>query len=125
MIKLLCPVDKLKERSLLVVGDDSQSIYKFRGAAISNILEFQKDYPDAASVTLLKNYRSTQEILDPAYKLIQNNNPDTLEAKLGISKELKATTDEKGDKPKIYMLLKEYWRFWLTNQIIHTRTVPY
>ncbi len=84
------PKEKSNPRSLLVVGDDSQSIYKFRGAAISNILQFMEDYKKAETVTLIKNYRSTQEILDPAYKLIQNNNPDTLESKLGISKELRA-----------------------------------
>jgi len=89
LIKLLFPTNmKSPDRSLLVVGDDSQSIYKFRGAAISNILQFMEDYKNAEKVTLLKNYRSTQEILDPAYKLIKNNNPDTLESKLGISKEL-------------------------------------
>lgn len=99
LIKLLYPIkedlkenlkEKPEQRSLLVVGDDSQSIYKFRGAAISNILQFMEDYKKAENVTLIENYRSTQEILDPAYKLIQNNNPDTLESKLGISKELRA-----------------------------------
>lgn len=102
LIKLLYPTkegqnkdtknlkEKSNQRSLLVVGDDSQSIYKFRGAAISNILQFMEDYKKAETITLIKNYRSTQEILDPAYKLIQNNNPDTLESKLGISKELRA-----------------------------------
>lgn len=89
LIKLLFP-KKENKRSLLVVGDDSQSIYKFRGAAISNILQFMEDYKNAEMVTLLQNYRSTQKILDPAYKLIQNNNPDTLESKLGISKKLVA-----------------------------------
>jgi len=97
LIKLLYPIKECKkenlkeipdQRSLLVVGDDSQSIYKFRGAAISNILQFMEDYKKAETVTLIENYRSTQEILNPAYKLIQNNNPDTLESKLGISKEL-------------------------------------
>jgi DNA helicase II / ATP-dependent DNA helicase PcrA len=81
---------ELEGRSLLAVGDDSQSIYKFRGAAISNIMQFREDYKEAETVTLIENYRSTQQILDPAYKLIQNNNPDTLEDKLGISKELKS-----------------------------------
>jgi len=90
LIKLLFPTKETREseRSLLVVGDDSQSIYKFRGAAVSNILQFMEDYKDSKMITLLKNYRSTQKILDPAYKLIQNNNPDTLESKLGISKKL-------------------------------------
>lgn len=105
LIKLLAPHNGLKSRSLLAVGDDSQSIYKFRGAAISNILEFQKDYPEFQMVTLLKNYRSNQEILDSAYKLIQNNNPDTLESRLGISKELKTQLESK-DKtsPQIFEL---------------------
>jgi len=96
LIKLLYPTNtKNENRSLLAVGDDSQSIYKFRGAAISNILQFMEDYKNANNVTLLRNYRSTQEILDPAYKLIQNNNPDTLESKLGISKKLISVHQEK------------------------------
>ncbi|HOS88486.1 MAG TPA: UvrD-helicase domain-containing protein [bacterium] len=101
LIKLLFPTKEIKEsgRSLLVVGDDSQSIYKFRGAAVSNILQFMEDYKDSKMITLLKNYRSTQEILDAAYKLIQNNNPDTLESKLGISKKLIGINS--GSNPKI------------------------
>lgn len=97
IIKLLCPHDKLQNRSLLVVGDDSQSIYKFRGAAVSNILDFIDDYPKCERITLNKNYRSGQDILDYSYNVIQNNNPDTLEVKLGISKKLISS----GDKPKI------------------------
>jgi DNA helicase II / ATP-dependent DNA helicase PcrA len=104
LVKLLGSANALEDRSLLVVGDDSQSIYKFRGAAISNILEFQKDYPKADMVTLLKNYRSSQEILDPAYKLIQNNNPDTLEVKLGISKELVSQVKAVSNKPQVVQL---------------------
>lgn len=88
IIKLLCSPNSLNERSLVVVGDDSQSIYKFRGAAISNILEFKEDYGNPKIITLNENYRSTQEILDVSYKVIQNNNPYTLESKLGISKKL-------------------------------------
>jgi DNA helicase-2/ATP-dependent DNA helicase PcrA len=104
LIKRLYPVDTKDFRSLLVVGDDSQSIYKFRGAAVSNILEFQSDYTEADMVTLLENYRSNQNILDPAYKLIKNNNPDTLESKLGISKELVSKVAEVGDGPKVVSL---------------------
>src|SRR3989344_4910079 len=104
LIKLLAAVKKLNDRSLLVVGDDSQSIYKFRGAAVSNILEFMNDYSDAKTITLLRNYRSGQTILDPAYKLIQNNNPDTLEVKLGISKELKSMVDEVSAKPEAFLM---------------------
>ena len=77
-------------RNLTVCGDDDQSIYKFRGAAISNILNFQRAYPDAKLVVLKQNYRSTQQILDAAYRLIQNNNPDRLEKREGILKQLRA-----------------------------------
>lgn len=88
LIKLLCP--PRNNPFLTVVGDDSQSIYKFRGASISNIINFMKDYPNAKKITLIKNYRSNQSILDAAYQLIQYNNPDTLEASLGISKKLQS-----------------------------------
>jgi DNA helicase II / ATP-dependent DNA helicase PcrA len=101
LIKLLCPPD-MKDRSLMVVGDDSQAIYRFRGAAVSNILQFQKEYPEAETITLLQNYRSHQQILDPAYTLVKNNNPDTLETKLGISKELISESKELSVKPEIY-----------------------
>lgn len=74
--------------NLTVVGDDDQSIYKFRGASVSNILKFKDDYPSLTQITLVQNYRSSQEILDLSYKLIQQNNPDRLEVKLGISKRL-------------------------------------
>lgn len=89
LIKLLFPSDE-DTRSLLVVGDDYQSIYKFRGAAVSNILEFKKDYPQAEMVTLTDNYRSFQKLLDASYKLIKHNDPDTLEFKLGLTKKLVA-----------------------------------
>ena len=78
-----------KKPNLTVVCDDSQSIYKFRGAAVSNILQFMKEYKKAKQIVLNKNYRSSQMILDHAYQLIKHNDPDTLEAKLGISKNLK------------------------------------
>lgn len=86
LIKLLAPASK--KPNLVVVGDDDQSIYRFRSASVSNILDFKKDYPDAKTVVLTKNYRSTQAILDSAYKMIQNNNPDRLEVKIKINKKL-------------------------------------
>lgn len=86
LIKLLCP--SKKNPKLTMVGDDSQAIYKFRGASVSNIMAFRKDYPKTRQVTLKKNYRSNQTILNAAYKLIKHNDPDTLEVRLGISKNL-------------------------------------
>ncbi|MCL5773793.1 MAG: ATP-dependent helicase [Firmicutes bacterium] len=77
-------------RNITVVGDDDQSIYKFRGAAISNIMNFQKVYSDAKQIVLTRNFRSGQALLDTAYKLICHNNPDRLEVKNGIDKKLKS-----------------------------------
>lgn len=85
-----------KHRNLTVVGDDDQSIYKFRGASLTNILRFREDYPDAKRIILNKNYRSSKEILDKAYSLIQQNNPNRLEAKEELDKQLHAQTDEPG-----------------------------
>ena len=62
-----------KHRNICVVGDDSQSIYAFRGAKIENILNFRKDYPDCKLFRLEQNYRSTQTIVDAANSVIEKN----------------------------------------------------
>jgi DNA helicase-2/ATP-dependent DNA helicase PcrA len=85
--------------NLTAVGDDDQSIYRFRGAAISNILGFVDRYPDAGKVVLTKNYRSTTPILTAARRLVRFNDPDRLETRLGISKDLSAEADPGGSAP--------------------------
>lgn len=91
--------------NLTVVGDDDQAIYKFRGASLSNILQFKDDYPNAKEIILLDNYRSRQEILDHSYQLIKNNNPNRLEEKLKIDKKLRAggSFDEQSSSAVSYL----------------------
>ena len=96
LIKLLAA----PANNLTVVGDDDQSIYKFRGASISNILQFTGDFQKCRKVFLTKNYRSYQNILDTTYAFIQLNNPYRLEVTLaqnqtGLSKKLSA--DRRGN----------------------------
>ena len=78
-----------RHRNLVVVGDDDQSIYRFRGAHLKNILEFRQHYPDTREIVLRNNYRSTSEILTVARRLILMNR-ERLEVRYGIAKELTA-----------------------------------
>jgi DNA helicase-2/ATP-dependent DNA helicase PcrA len=75
-------------RNLTVVGDDDQSIYRFRGAKIENILQFLEVFPGARQVLLHRNHRSGQRILDDAHRLIRANGEWRLEAQRGIDKRL-------------------------------------
>lgn len=90
---------------LTVVGDDDQAIYKFRGAAISNILQFKETYPKAEEIVLIENYRSRQEILDSAYTLIKNNDPHRLEVTEGIDKRLIARRRFKKDSQSVKLIV--------------------
>src|SRR5512138_83394 len=83
-------------RNLTVVGDDDQSIFRFRGASLSNILGFEKVFPDAKRVVLTRNYRSTQPILDAAYRLIRHNDPNRLEFQDRVDKRLRAAVRGRG-----------------------------
>ncbi|MEI6378111.1 MAG: ATP-dependent DNA helicase [Candidatus Falkowbacteria bacterium] len=91
LIKLLAQPDN----NLVAVGDDDQAIYKFRGASLSNILQFKDDFPQAVDLVLTDNYRSGQAVLDKSYNLIINNNPNRLEVRLGLDKKLRAGKDLK------------------------------
>ena len=87
-------------RNLCVVGDDDQSIYKFRGANIGNILNFEDDYSDVQKITLDQNYRSTQNILDAANSVISNN-----KGRMGKSL---WTSNGDGNKVFVYTCTNEY-----------------
>lgn len=91
LIKLLAG----SEQNVVVVGDDDQSIYKFRGASVSNILKLKDDYKNLQDITLVDNYRSNQQILDLAYNFVQANNPNRLETQLHINKRLKGHNTDK------------------------------
>ncbi len=87
-----------KKQNITVVADDDQAIYRWRGAALSNVIQFKNNFPGAKIITLNKNYRSTQEILDSAYDLIQHNNPNRLEFTEHINKKLVSTRKLQGQK---------------------------
>ncbi len=76
----------ITNKNICVVGDDDQSIYAFRGADITNILSFEKDFPDAIIIKLEQNYRSTQNILDASYHVVRHNK-ERREKKLWTEKE--------------------------------------
>jgi DNA helicase-2/ATP-dependent DNA helicase PcrA len=95
LVKLLAD----RHRNVAVVGDDDQAIFRFRGASMSNILDFDRTYPDARQVVLQENRRSPQAVLDAAYRLIQHNNPDRLEVAQKIDKRLISTVG-RGEAPR-------------------------
>ncbi len=92
LVKILA----LPYNNITVNADDDQSIYRFRGTSLNNVLQFKKDYPQIKEVVLIKNYRSLQEILDLAYNFIQLNNPHRLEFQINQDKQLSQEAEKKG-----------------------------
>ncbi len=116
IVKLLAS----KTRNILIVGDEDQSIYGWRGANIDNIFHFTKDFPDAKIFKLEQNYRSTKKILDRANTIIKNN-------KNRLDKNLYTTNDE-GDEVVYYPAINETDEAdYVVRNIIeqHAKGVPY
>jgi len=103
-----------KQQNICVVGDEDQSIYKWRGADISNILNFEKHFPNTRTIRLEQNYRSTQTILDVAGAVVKNN----------IQRKGKNlwTSNPRGEKIRYYQALDaEAEARWVANKIIEHR----
>ena len=128
LVKLLA-----SHKNLTVVGDDDQSIYKFRGASVSNIMQFKNDFPKSQEIYLNQNYRSTQEILDLAYNFIQLNNPERLEIKLQkqqnnkttkqLSKKLISNTEVKGIVEHLHFATEKEEVTAVINKIIEINNI--
>ena len=99
LLQLLAPSDS----QITVVADDDQSIYKWRGAALSNVLKFMEHYPQARTCVLTDNFRSPQALLDCAYRLIRFNDPDRLEVRQGVDKRLIARAHTGGQAPHLQL----------------------
>jgi DNA helicase II / ATP-dependent DNA helicase PcrA len=90
-----------EEANLFVVGDDEQSIYRFQGASLENFYVFHKNFPKALVVTLDKNYRSTQLILDASREVINKNEQSIEKVIKGITKNLKSVKHDRHSEPEL------------------------
>jgi DNA helicase II / ATP-dependent DNA helicase PcrA len=107
---MLCQMIADKHKRICVVGDSDQSIYRWRGADITNILNFEKDYPNATAILLEQNYRSTSNILQAANKVIGNNT--------GRKPKNLWTDKEGGNTIKLYQADSEHEEgYFVTNEI--------
>lgn len=114
LLELLAP----KTAEATVVADDDQSIYKWRGAALSNVVKFLESYDSVETIVLTDNFRCTQPILDRAYQLIRYNNPDRLEVKQGIDKRLKARASDSQEEVHFHLFdTGEAESNWVAQQI--------
>ncbi|MDP2951522.1 MAG: ATP-dependent DNA helicase [bacterium] len=86
-----------KKANLTACGDDLQAIYRFRGASFANLVQFKKDFPKTAEISLVQNYRSCQSILDLAYSFIKDNDPLRNKYFSNLETCLKAQTKETGE----------------------------
>jgi DNA helicase-2/ATP-dependent DNA helicase PcrA len=108
------------ETSLTIVGDDDQSIYRFRGATVGQMELVTKLYPDTKIITLKENFRSYQEILDSAYSLITKNNPHRLEFTAKVNKKLISRIEKANTTSSIqsYAFNNDYEEAeWIINDI--------
>lgn len=98
LLRLMVPDDN---GPITVVGDDDQSIYAWRGSNLTNIFNFQKWYPTCKKIVLVRNYRSTQSLLNAAYQLIQFNNPLRLEKTANVDKRLLSSKEYSDPTPAV------------------------
>lgn len=107
--------------NIFIVGDDNQAIYSFQGADISNILNFSSTYPNAETIVLTENYRSTQAVLDSARTIIQQGD-DRLEQRLDhITKQLNSRSSAESVQPRLVELSSAASeRAWIVDQIVTT-----
>lgn len=92
-----------ENRNIMVVGDDDQSIYRFQGANIENMLDFTSKYKDSMIIILEKNYRSTQKILDSAKHLIENNKERLINRIASLEKNLISQRNETQELPTLFL----------------------
>lgn len=105
--------------NIFVVGDDDQSIYRFQGANIANIIEFKTNYPKAKLITLTENYRSTQQILDFATQIITHNKQRLVNQLEGINKNIKSTI-KPNNQPNVSFInfsREEIENYWIVKKI--------
>jgi DNA helicase-2/ATP-dependent DNA helicase PcrA len=112
---MLCQMIAEKHKRICVVGDSDQSIYRWRGADITNILNFEKDYPNATTILLEQNYRSTSNILQAANKVIGNNS--------GRKPKNLWTDKEGGSKIRVFQADSEHEEgYFVVNEINKNRS---
>jgi len=117
------------EPNIFAVGDDDQSIYRFQGAALENILNFQEKFPQTKFICLTENYRSTQHILDLASSVIEQNIERLVTKIPALTKNLTAVSGEQGTLPQLQVFpQEEQEHFFISEKIqeLHTKEkIPY